>query len=89
MRQDDSEDSDYMLNDAMRKNIKKTAANLRVKIIPDITANAALDGSSFDTTLTQDKLEWMEKIRSTWVACTWPENCYNTLPFTDCPNRLI
>lgn len=75
MRQDDSEDSDYMLNDAMRKNIKKTAANLRVKIIPDITANATLDGSSFDTTLTQDKLEWMEKIRSTWVACT----CYSTL----------
>lgn len=58
-----------MMNNSMRNNIKKTAANLKMKIIPDITANASLDGSSFDTSLTHEKLVWMEKIRSTWVAC--------------------
>lgn len=43
-------------------------------IIPDITANATLDGSSFDTTLSYEKAMWLEKIRSTWVACKFWEN---------------
>lgn len=58
-----------MMNTSLRKNVKKTSENLKMTIIPDITANATLDGSSFDTTLSYEKAMWLEKIRSTWVAC--------------------
>lgn len=58
-----------MYGGSLRNNIMKTSANLKMKIIPDITANATLDGSSFETTLTYEKSVWLEKIRSTWVAC--------------------
>lgn len=40
-----------------------------MKIVPDITANAALDGLSFDATLSLEKARWMEHIRQTWLAC--------------------
>lgn len=40
-----------------------------MKIVPDITANAALNGSSFDASLTFDASQWLNSLRQTWLAC--------------------
>lgn len=56
----------------MQNNIKKTTENLKMKIVPDITENAALNGSSFDASLTSDALDYLQKLRQTWVSCKYP-----------------
>lgn len=53
----------------MQNNIKKTTENLKMKIVPDITENAALNGSSFDASLTTDAAQWLLSLRQTWLAC--------------------
>lgn len=66
----------------MQDNIKKTTENLKMKIVPDITQNAALDGSSFDASLPVDASQWLQRLRETWLACMYlPENLSIVLHF--------
>lgn len=53
----------------MQNNIKKTTENLRMTIVPDITTNAALNGMSFDATLTDDVQKWLNGLKQTWASC--------------------
>lgn len=54
---------------SMEYNIKKTTENLKMKIVPDITENAALGGSSFDASLTTEAAQWLQSLRQTWLSC--------------------
>lgn len=40
-----------------------------MKIIPAITENAALNGASFDASLSQDATQWLINLRQTWTTC--------------------
>lgn len=68
-KQDDSDEFECNFGASMQNNIKKTAENLKMKIVPDITENAALNGSSFDAGLTSDAAQWLNHLRQTWLAC--------------------
>lgn len=41
-----------------------------MKIVPDITENAALNGSSFDASLTTEASQWLHSLRQTYLSCT-------------------
>lgn len=43
-----------------------------MKIVPDITENAALNGSSFDASLTTDAAQWLQSLRQTYLSCSDP-----------------
>lgn len=67
----DSDDFDYDYERTLQNNIKKTTENLKITIVPDITSNAALNGSAFDATLTPDVAQWLENLRQTWNLCMY------------------
>lgn len=62
---------------SMQNNIRKTTENLKMKIVPDITENAALNGSSFDASLTSDAADYLNRLRQTWVSCKCPPKKYS------------
>ncbi|XP_031636670.1 exonuclease mut-7 homolog [Contarinia nasturtii] len=68
MESDDDSDEYTYFGSSMQNNIKKTTENLKMKIVPDITQNAALNGSSFDASLTSDAAQWLQRLRETWLA---------------------
>lgn len=69
LKQDDSDEFECNFGASMQNNIKKTTQNLKMKIVPDITENAALNGSSFDASLTMDASQFLMSLRQTWLAC--------------------
>lgn len=68
-KKDDSDELDCKFGASMEYNIKKTTENLKMKIVPDITEHAALNGSSFDASLTTEAAQWLQTLRQTWLAC--------------------
>lgn len=68
-KKDDSDDLECNFGASLEYNIKKTSENLKMKIVPDITANAALNGSSFDASLTTEATQWLQSLRQTWLSC--------------------
>lgn len=68
-KQEDSDEYEFHFGASMQNNIKKTTENLRMKIVPDITEAAALNGSSFDASLSSDAAEYLSRLRQTWVSC--------------------
>lgn len=65
----DSDEFECNFGKTMQKNIKKTTENLKMKIVPDITVNAALNGQSFDATLPQEANQWLVSLRQTYITC--------------------
>lgn len=59
----------------MQNNIRKTTENLKMTIVPDITENAALNGTSFDASLHPDTSQWFEVLNQTWNKCNFNSFC--------------
>lgn len=49
--------------------VKKTCENLKITVVPDITATAGLNGQPFDGELEPDWREWFEQLKSSWFTC--------------------
>lgn len=51
--------------------IRKTVQNLKITVVPDVTAAAGLDGRPFDATLSMDEYETLHSLRNNWMACAY------------------
>lgn len=68
-RQEDSDDYECDYARTLQNNIRKTTENLKMTIVPDITENATLNGTSFDATLHPDVAQWVAVLQETWNKC--------------------
>lgn len=51
--------------------IRKTVQNLKITVVPDVTAAAGLDGRPFNATLTNDEYDTLQALRNNWMACEY------------------
>lgn len=49
--------------------IRKTVQNLKITVVPDVTAAAGLDGRPFDATLSSEEYETLHALRANWMSC--------------------
>lgn len=54
---------------SIQHGVQKTAQNLKVTVVPDVTLNACLNGETFDATLPPDVKEWFNHLKQSWTSC--------------------
>lgn len=51
--------------------VRKTCQNMRITVVPDITANAGLGGQPFDATLEPEIVAWFNNFTEMFKYCNY------------------
>lgn len=62
--EDLTDDDDYYVDSLVR-----TAKNLKITVVPDITTGAGLDGQNFDGELNEEVRVWFKQFKERYNRC--------------------
>lgn len=64
------------MDDFQTWSVRKTVQNMKITVVPDVTAAAGIDGRPFNATLTADERTVLHSLRSQWTACRMPARIF-------------